>query len=248
MVLDWVDPMGYMGEDHGATELANPSAHDTASMDLASVGSAFDFCTCHRSRVLDLPPTSCQQNARNSKLESTPAGEKRKQMRRSAGDRRGPVGERRWGDGGYRMLEAKPPSLGSGVGAWPGRRRTSTTIDGGRHHNSRRCCSPCSPSSCRSSSLPGVAPLYLALSLLPTTASVEPLFAEAKLRQQMRAKEHPPWGGVPRIGRLVFGSSLTAPRCPKSMGLMNPTCIHPIHLLTPLMVWVGLWVGGLDNP
>jgi hypothetical protein len=96
------------------------------------------------------------------------------------------------------MLEAKPSSPGSS-----GTSRAAAHI-----HAQRRWAAPLLASVLLSSLFfSSSRMLLLSFSPLPSAASTEPLFVEAKLRQQMRAKECPARGVVPRIAYLISGSA-----------------------------------------
>jgi hypothetical protein len=104
------------------------------------------------------------------------------------------------------MFESKPPLPGSGGGA-PG------TGVAAHIHAHRRWAAPLLASVLLSSLLISASlffsssrALFLSFSPFPSAASAEPLFVEAKLRQQMRDEERPPRPPVPRIAYLISGS------------------------------------------
>jgi beta-glucuronosyltransferase len=102
------------------------------------------------------------------------------------------------------MLEAKPPSPSS-----------SCVAGAAAHiHAHRRWAAPLLASVMLSSLLifaslfsSSSRALLLSFSPLPSAATADPLFVEAKLRQQMRAEERPTRSAVPRIAYLVSGSA-----------------------------------------
>jgi hypothetical protein len=119
------------------------------------------------------------------------------------------------------MIEAKPPSPGSG---------------GGAHiHAHRRWAAPLLASVLLSSLLISASlffsssrELFLSFSPLPSAASADPLFVEAKLRQQMRPDERPP---VPRIAYLVSGSSGDGKALRRTLRVLyHPANRYVVHL------------------
>lgn len=122
------------------------------------------------------------------------------------------------------MLEAKPPSPGSGAAA--------------HIHGHRRWAAPLLASVLLSSLLISASlffsssrALLLSFSPLPTAASAEPLFVEAKLRQQMRAEERPPPPAVPRIAYLISGSAGDGAALRRTLrALYHPANTYVVHL------------------
>jgi beta-glucuronosyltransferase len=120
------------------------------------------------------------------------------------------------------MIEAKPPSPGSG---------------GGAHiHAHRRWAAPLLASVILSTLLISASLFFssssrlllLSFSPLPSAASADPLFVEAKLRQQMRPEEHPP---VPRIAYLVSGSAGDGRALRRTLrALYHPANRYVVHL------------------
>jgi beta-glucuronosyltransferase len=97
------------------------------------------------------------------------------------------------------MFESKPPSPGSGGDA-------SGTGVAAHIHTHRRWAAPL------------LAFVLLSFSPLPSAASAELLFIEAKLRQQMRAEERLPWPPVPKIAYLISGSARMERCCAGRLG------------------------------
>ena len=122
------------------------------------------------------------------------------------------------------MLEAKPPSPGSGAAA--------------HIHGHRRWAAPLLASLLLSSLLISASlffsssrALLLSFSPLPTAASAEPLFVEAKLRQQMRTGERPPPPAVPRIAYLISGSAGDGAALRRTLrALYHPANTYVVHL------------------
>jgi protein xylosyltransferase len=125
------------------------------------------------------------------------------------------------------MLEAKPPSPGSGAAG------AAAHI-----HGHRRWAAPLLASVLLSSLLISASlffsssrALLLSFSPLPSAASAEPLFVEAKLRQQMRAEERPARGAVPRIAYLISGSAGDGAALRRTLrALYHPANTYVVHL------------------
>jgi beta-glucuronosyltransferase len=126
------------------------------------------------------------------------------------------------------MLEAKPSSPGS-----------SGAAGAAAHiHAHRRWAAPLLASVLLSSLLISASlffsssrALLLSFSPLPSAASAEPLFVEAKLRQQMRAEERPARGAVPRIAYLVSGSAGDGAALRRTLrALYHPANTYVVHL------------------
>jgi hypothetical protein len=126
------------------------------------------------------------------------------------------------------MLEAKPPSPGSGAAG----------AAAAHIHSHRRWAAPLLASVLLSSLLISASlffsssrALLLSFSPLPSAASAEPLFVEAKLRQQMRAEERPARGAVPRIAYLISGSAGDGAALRRTLrALYHPANTYVVHL------------------
>ncbi|KAG8094699.1 hypothetical protein GUJ93_ZPchr0012g20466 [Zizania palustris] len=131
------------------------------------------------------------------------------------------------------MMETKPPSPGSAAASAAG---------GGGHGYHRRWAAPLLASVLLSSLLISASfffsssrALLLSFSPLPSAASAEPLFVEAKLRQQqqqqMRPGQGPPPRAVPRIAYLVSGSAGDGVALRRTLrALYHPGNMYVVHL------------------
>ncbi|CAN6163548.1 unnamed protein product [Urochloa humidicola] len=128
------------------------------------------------------------------------------------------------------MLEAKPPSPGSGAAG----------AAAAHIHGHRRWAAPLLASVLLSSLLISASlffsssrALLLSFSPLPSASSAEPLFVEAKLRQQMRAAEGRSAVGaaVPRIAYLISGSAGDGAALRRTLrALYHPANTYVVHL------------------
>ncbi|KAL5200245.1 hypothetical protein ABZP36_021448 [Zizania latifolia] len=128
------------------------------------------------------------------------------------------------------MMETKPPSPGS----------AAASAAGGGHGYHRRWAAPLLASVLLSSLLVSASlffsssrALLLSFSPLPSAASAEPLFVEAKLRQQQQMRPgqgHPP-RAVPRIAYLVSGSAGDGVALRRTLrALYHPGNMYVVHL------------------
>ncbi|KAF7096934.1 hypothetical protein CFC21_098815 [Triticum aestivum] len=124
------------------------------------------------------------------------------------------------------MMETKPPSPGSGGGSAPG------------VHHHRRWAAPLLASVLLSSLLISASlffsssrALLLSFSPLPSAAPGEPLFVEAKLRQQQQEARARPHRAVPRIAYLVSGSAGDGVALRRTLrALYHPANRYVLHL------------------
>lgn len=121
------------------------------------------------------------------------------------------------------MLEAKPPSPGGAAGNIHAHRRWAAPLLASVLLSSLLISASLFFSSSRA--------LLLSFSPLPSAASAEPLFVEAKLRQQMRAEQRPPPGAVPRIAYLISGSAGDGKALRRTLrALYHPANRYVVHL------------------